>query len=77
MNFYLFQGTTYIYSTFLRPLVLENEDNIDEHLNAMSNKASDSLAYYWQEAMEYAQSRALEIFQYAASTKQAMVRTCE
>lgn len=57
--------------------MLANEDNIDEHLNAMSNKATDSIAYYWQEGLEYAQSRALEIFQYAASAKQAAVRTCE
>ncbi|KAH7447176.1 hypothetical protein KP509_01G095300 [Ceratopteris richardii] len=60
-------GTTYVYSSFLRPLVASHEGDIDRHLSELSTRAMDILAHYWQNGSVYAQSKFMEILRYVAS----------
>lgn len=60
-------GTTYVYSSFLRPLVATHEVDIDRQLNEFSTRAGDVLAFYWQKGSAYAQSRFMELLQFVAS----------
>lgn len=60
-------GTMYVYSTFLRPLVANHEGDIDRNLNEMATRVGDLVSHYWQRGSIYAQSRAMELFQYVAS----------
>lgn len=60
-------GTTYVYSSFLRPLVATHEGDIDRNLNELTTRAVDMLAYYWQKGSVYVQSRFMEILQFVAS----------
>lgn len=61
------QGTTYVYSTFLRPFVANHEREIDRHLNELRTRAGDLAFQYWQRGSVYAQSRFMEVLQYVAS----------
>ncbi|MCO5557004.1 hypothetical protein L7F22_010559 [Adiantum nelumboides] len=60
-------GTTYVYSSFLRPLVATHEGDIDRNLNEMTTRAVDAIAVYWQKGLVYVQSRFMEILQFVAS----------
>ncbi|KAI5073170.1 hypothetical protein GOP47_0011183 [Adiantum capillus-veneris] len=60
-------GTTYVYSSFLRPLVATHEGDIDRNLNELTARALDMIADYWQRGSVYAQSRFMEILQFVAS----------
>lgn len=61
------KGTTYVYSTFLRPFVANHEREIDRHLNELRTRAGDLAFQYWQRGSVYAQSRFMEVLQYVAS----------
>eukprot|EP00250_Pteridium_aquilinum_P003747 c14046_g1_i1 orf=153-848(+) len=61
------KGTTYVYSTFLRPFVANHERDIDRHLNELRTRAGDLAFQYWQRGSVYAQSRFMEVLQYVAS----------
>eukprot|EP00249_Psilotum_nudum_P006473 c19797_g1_i1 orf=234-689(-) len=61
------KGTTYIYSTFLRPFVAKHELEIDRNLNELTIRAGDTFFLYWQRALAYAQTRFYELLQYLAS----------
>ncbi|MCO5570412.1 hypothetical protein L7F22_024133 [Adiantum nelumboides] len=61
------KGTTYVYSTFLRPFVANHERGIDRHLNELRTRAGDMAFEYWQKGSVYAQSRLMEVLQYVAS----------
>ena len=58
---FLFQGTTYVYSTFLRPIVAKHEQEIDQHLNEWKTRACDIVFHYWQRGSIYAQSRFVDV----------------
>lgn len=61
------KGTTYVYSTFLRPFVANHERDIDRHLNELRTRAGDLAFQYWQKGSVYAQSRLMEVLQYVAA----------
>eukprot|EP00250_Pteridium_aquilinum_P015032 c22340_g1_i3 orf=88-507(+) len=50
-------GTTFVYSSFLRPLVATHEGDIDRNLNELTTRPGDMIARYWQRGSVYAQSR--------------------
>ena len=56
-----------MYSTFLRPVLANHEQEIDQHLNEWKTRACDFAFHYWQRVSVYAQSRFLEVLQYLAS----------
>lgn len=61
------RGTTYIYSTFVRPFVAEHEQEIDENLNEFKIRAGQFVFSYWQTISAYLQYRFLELLQYLAA----------
>ncbi|CAH9054780.1 unnamed protein product [Cuscuta europaea] len=61
------KGTTYVYDSFFRPLVLKHENEIDDNLLKLRVKAGDIAVTYWQKAASYSQTRMFEILQFIAS----------
>ncbi|KAH7278032.1 hypothetical protein KP509_38G020500 [Ceratopteris richardii] len=61
------EGTTYVYSTFLKPFVANYERDIDQHLNELRTRAGDLTCQYLQKGSVYAQTRLMEALQYVAS----------
>lgn len=62
-----FQGTTYVYSTFVRPFVARHEPEIDRNLNELRTRAGDLAVLWWQRSSVYVQARFYELLQYVAS----------
>ncbi|VFQ76895.1 unnamed protein product [Cuscuta campestris] len=58
------KGTTYVYNSFFRPLVLKHEHEIDHNLLELRIKAGDIALMYWQRAASYGQTRVFEILQF-------------
>ncbi|CAM6094250.1 unnamed protein product [Calypogeia fissa] len=61
------KGTTYIYSTFVRPFVAQHEEEIDQNLKDMKSKAGDYALFYWYKSSAYVQARFFELLQYLAA----------
>jgi receptor expression-enhancing protein 1/2/3/4 len=61
------KGTTYVYTTFLRPLVSRHELEIDRNLNELSLRAADVALVWWQRGSIYIQARFYELLQFIAS----------
>lgn len=61
------QGTTYVYSTLLRPFVVQYESEIDHNLNEVRTRAGDIALLWWQKGSMYAQARFYELLQFLAS----------
>ncbi|CAK9874026.1 unnamed protein product [Sphagnum jensenii] len=61
------KGTTYVYTTFLRPLVSRHELEIDRNLNELSLRAADVALVWWQRGSVYIQARFYELLQFIAS----------
>ncbi|XP_009591818.1 putative HVA22-like protein g [Nicotiana tomentosiformis] len=61
------KGTTYVYDSFFRPVVLRHETDIDRSLLELRTRAGDMALLYWQNAASYAQTRIFDILQYIAS----------
>lgn len=61
------QGTTYVYSTFLRPFVVKHEAEIDRQLNELTTRAGDVAFFWWQRGSVYIQARFYELLSYVAS----------
>jgi hypothetical protein len=57
------QGTNYVYSSLLKPLVATHEGEIDRYLNELSTRAGDVAYQYWAKGSEFAQSRVMELVQ--------------
>lgn len=62
-----FQGTAYVYDTFLKPYVAKHETEIDRNLLELRAKAGDIAVLYWQRAASYGHTRIFEIMRFAAS----------
>jgi len=60
-------GTTYVYTTLLRPLVVRHESDIDQNLNELRARAGDVALHWWQRGSLYVQSRFFEVLQFLAS----------
>lgn len=60
-------GTTYVYSTLLRPFVVQYESEIDHNLNEVRTRAGDIALLWWQKGSMYAQARFYELLQFLAS----------
>jgi receptor expression-enhancing protein 1/2/3/4 len=63
----ILQGTTYVYSTFVRPFVARHEPEIDRNLNELRTRAADLAVLWWQRSSVYVQARFYELLQYVAS----------
>lgn len=63
----ILQGTTYVYSTFVRPFVARHEPEIDRNLNELRTRAGDLAVLWWQRSSVYVQARFYELLQYVAS----------
>ncbi|XP_009772284.1 putative HVA22-like protein g [Nicotiana tabacum] len=61
------KGTTYVYDSFFRPVVLRHETDIDRSLLELRTRAGDMALLYWQNAASYVQTRIFDILQYIAS----------
>ncbi|KAG0574770.1 hypothetical protein KC19_VG289600 [Ceratodon purpureus] len=61
------QGTTYVYSTFLRHYVVKHEAEIDRQLNELTTRARDLAYFWWQRSSVYIQARFYEVLSYVAS----------
>ncbi|KAJ7260039.1 hypothetical protein O6H91_09G035200 [Diphasiastrum complanatum] len=61
------KGTTYIYSTYLKPFVASYEGEIDLRLNELKTQASDVASTYGPQASAYLQSMFADLLQYLAS----------
>ncbi|XP_075087126.1 uncharacterized protein LOC107830761 isoform X2 [Nicotiana tabacum] len=61
------KGTTYVYDSFFRPVVLRHETDIDRSLLELRTRVGDMALLYWQNAASYAQTRIFDILQYIAS----------
>ncbi|XP_078440202.1 putative HVA22-like protein g [Wolffia australiana] len=64
------RGTTYVYETFLQPIVSKHEPEIDRTLLELKTRAGDIVILYWQKAANYGQTRFFEVLQYIASQSQ-------
>ncbi|XWS40139.1 hypothetical protein CRYUN_Cryun18bG0114500 [Craigia yunnanensis] len=62
-------GTTYVYNSFLRPYVVKHETEIDRNLFELKVKVGEVGVLYWHRALSYGQARFLEILQYFSSQK--------
>lgn len=63
----LFQGTTYVYDSFLKPYVSKHETEIDRNLLELRTRAGDLAYMYCHMAASYGQTRIFEVLQYVAS----------
>ncbi|KAJ8561330.1 hypothetical protein K7X08_027520 [Anisodus acutangulus] len=61
------KGTTYVYDSFFKPVVLKHEPEIDRNLLELRTRAGDMAVLYWQNAASYAQTRIFYILQFIAS----------
>ncbi|CAA6663203.1 unnamed protein product [Spirodela intermedia] len=64
------RGTTYVYDTFLQPVISKHEPEIDRSLLELKTRTGDIMILYWQKASNYGQTRFLEVLQYIASQSQ-------
>nr|XP_024376622.1 HVA22-like protein i isoform X2 [Physcomitrium patens] len=60
-------GTTYVYSSFLRPFVVKHESEIDHQLNELTTRAGDLAFFWWQRGSAYIQAQVYQILAYVAS----------
>ncbi|KAG0614484.1 hypothetical protein M758_6G180600 [Ceratodon purpureus] len=60
-------GTTYVYTTLLRPLLVQHESDIDQNLNELRARAGDVALLWWQRGSIYLQARFYELLQFLAS----------
>lgn len=67
MNFALFQGATYIYHSFFRPIIAKHETDIDGRLLEFRTRAGDVAVLYSQKAVVYGQTRFFKTLQYVGS----------
>jgi receptor expression-enhancing protein 1/2/3/4 len=65
-----FQGTAYVYESFLKPYIAKHETEIDRNLLELRTRAGDMAGVYFQRIANYAQTRSYEILQYIASQSQ-------
>ncbi|KAM3337857.1 putative HVA22-like protein g [Capsicum galapagoense] len=61
------KGTTYVYDSFFKPVVLKHENEIDRNLLELRTRAGDMAFLYWQNSASYVQTRFFDILQYIAS----------
>ncbi|KAH0705215.1 hypothetical protein KY290_012080 [Solanum tuberosum] len=61
------KGTTYVYDSFFRPVVLKHETEIDRNLLELRTRAGDMAYLYWQNSASYVQTRFFDILQFIAS----------
>nr|GMD89351.1 putative HVA22-like protein G isoform X1 [Ipomoea batatas] len=61
------KGTTYVYDSFFRPMVLKHEPEIDRNLLELRTAAGDIALMYWRKAASYGQTRIFDIFQFIVS----------
>ncbi|XP_059287189.1 putative HVA22-like protein g [Lycium ferocissimum] len=61
------KGTTYVYDSFFKPVVLKHEPEIDRNLLELRTRAGDMAFLYWQNAASYVQTRIFDILQFVAS----------
>lgn len=61
------KGTTYVYDSFFRPVVLKHETEIDRNLLELRTRAGDMAFLYWQNSASFVQTRFFDILQYIAS----------
>ncbi|MCD7456076.1 hypothetical protein HAX54_030579 [Datura stramonium] len=61
------KGTTYVYDSFFRPIVLKHETEIDRNLLELRTRAGDMAFLYWQNSASFVQTRFFDILQYIAS----------
>ncbi|CAN4095445.1 unnamed protein product [Withania somnifera] len=61
------KGTTYVYDSFFKPVVLKHETEIDRNLLELRTRAGDMAFLYWQNSASYVQTRFFVILQYIAS----------
>ncbi|CAN4105258.1 unnamed protein product [Withania somnifera] len=61
------KGTTYVYDSFFKPVVLKHVNEIDRNLLELRTRAGDMAFLYWQNSASYVQTRVFDILQHIAS----------
>ncbi|GAB2300746.1 hypothetical protein Dimus_034783 [Dionaea muscipula] len=61
------KGTSYVYQSFLQPLVLKHETDIERRLQELRLRAWDLAIYYLQNCTQLGQSAFFQVLQYIAN----------
>eukprot|EP00245_Coleochaete_scutata_P014542 TRINITY_DN623_c0_g2_i1.p1 TRINITY_DN623_c0_g2~~TRINITY_DN623_c0_g2_i1.p1 ORF type:complete len:247 (+),score=26.93 TRINITY_DN623_c0_g2_i1:153-893(+) len=61
------KGASYIFGTFVHPLVKKHEPEIDRHLKEFKTRAGDMAVVYGQRACKYASERFVDVLHYVAT----------
>ncbi|KAL8144125.1 hypothetical protein V2J09_017157 [Rumex salicifolius] len=61
------KGTMHVYDSFVKPLIVKHEKDIDRKLMELKTRAGDMIVLYFQMAASYGQTRVFDILQFVAS----------